>query len=91
MVALFSITSCKKDKDDDKNQLLTLALLTGPNGTTEFKFSNTASLLAARTKDSSRFLTLPNSVGQGSAFLTDLGGDNPREKKYDLSFAYNYR
>ncbi|ALE37884.1 hypothetical protein KQY10_04045 [Leptospira interrogans] len=76
--ALFLITNCKKDKDDNKNLLMMLAVLSSPNGTAEFKFSNTANLLAARSKDSSRFLTLPNSSGQNPTFLTDLAGENPQ-------------
>lgn len=75
---LFLITNCKKDKDDNKNLLMMLAVLSSPNGTAEFKFSNTANLLAARSKDSSRFLTLPNSNGQNPTFLTDLAGENPQ-------------
>ncbi|MBE8364345.1 sigma factor sigX-regulated lipoprotein SrpA [Leptospira borgpetersenii] len=78
ITALFLVTNCKKEKDDNKELLLMAALLSGPNGKAEFKFSNTTNLLAARTKDSSRFLTLPDAVGQGSAFLTDLAGDNPQ-------------
>ncbi|EMY14188.1 hypothetical protein LEP1GSC043_3992 [Leptospira weilii str. Ecochallenge] len=79
IAALFLVTDCKKEKDDNKELLLMAALFSGPNGTASFNFSNTTSLLAARTKDSSRFLTLPEAVGQeGSAFLTDLAGDNPQ-------------
>ncbi|WP_078128108.1 sigma factor sigX-regulated lipoprotein SrpA [Leptospira alexanderi] len=78
IAALFLVTDCKKEKDDNKELLLMAALLSGPNGTAEFKFSNTTNLLVARTKDSSRFLTLPDAVGQSPAFLTDLAGDNPQ-------------
>lgn len=74
--ALFLITNCKKDKDDNKNLLMMLAVSSSPNGTAEFKFSNTANLLAVRSQDSSRFLTLPNSNGQNPTFLTDLAGEN---------------
>ncbi|EMN52984.1 hypothetical protein LEP1GSC089_1951, partial [Leptospira interrogans serovar Autumnalis str. LP101] len=31
--ALFLITNCKKDKDDNKNLLMMLAVLSSPNGT----------------------------------------------------------
>ncbi|EMY76449.1 putative lipoprotein [Leptospira weilii serovar Ranarum str. ICFT] len=79
VATLFLVTSCKKEKDDNNELLLMAALLSGgPIGTAEFSFSNTANLLAARTEDSSRFLTLPETLGQGSAFLTDLAGDNPQ-------------
>lgn len=78
IATLFLVTNCKKEKDDNKELLLMAALLSGPNGKADFKFSNTTNLLAARTKDSSRFLTLPDTIGQGAAFLTDLAGDNPQ-------------
>ncbi|EKO80281.1 hypothetical protein LEP1GSC068_1100 [Leptospira sp. Fiocruz LV3954] len=60
--------SYKKDKN---GPVATGALLSG--GSNEpFEFSNTTKLPAAKTKDSSRFLTLPNAVGQEPAFLTDF-------------------
>ncbi|EMO11183.1 hypothetical protein LEP1GSC137_0619 [Leptospira borgpetersenii str. Noumea 25] len=76
LTILFLITSCKKDKKDNTELLLMTRLLVGPNGIAEFNFSNINQLLAARTKNSSRFLTLPDSIG--SVFLTDLAGDNPQ-------------
>ncbi|RHX78039.1 sigma factor sigX-regulated lipoprotein SrpA [Leptospira yasudae] len=79
MAVLFAFTSCKKDKKDDTMELLLSAsILNGPNGTATFNFSNTNGLLAARTQDSSHFFTLPNSIGEGSGFLTDLGGEDPQ-------------
>ncbi|WP_061250113.1 sigma factor sigX-regulated lipoprotein SrpA [Leptospira alstonii] len=78
IAAFFSVTDCKKEKDDNNELLLIAALTNGPNGSAEFSFSNTTNLLTARTKDSSRFLTLPDALGQELAFLTDLAGDNPQ-------------
>ncbi|EMO64720.1 hypothetical protein LEP1GSC133_2967 [Leptospira borgpetersenii serovar Pomona str. 200901868] len=42
--------------------MLMARLLVGLNGSAEFNFSNINQLLAARTKNSSRFLTLPDSI-----------------------------
>ncbi|TGM03516.1 hypothetical protein EHQ76_09920 [Leptospira barantonii] len=78
LATLFFLMSCKKDKKDDTELLLLAAALNGPNGTATFNFSNTNGLLAARTQDSSHFFTLPDSIGQGSGFLTDLGGEDPQ-------------
>ncbi|ABJ80120.1 hypothetical protein IQB76_01220 [Leptospira borgpetersenii serovar Hardjo-bovis] len=76
LTTLFLITSRKKDKKDNIELLLMARLLVGLNRSAEFNFSNINQLLAARTKNSSRFLTLPDSIGSG--FLTDLAGDNPQ-------------
>lgn len=79
LATLFFLMSCKKDKKDDNLEMLLAAtVLNGPNGTATFNFSNTNGLLAARTQDSSRFFTLPDSIGQGSGFLTDLAGEDPQ-------------
>ncbi|PJZ53952.1 sigma factor sigX-regulated lipoprotein SrpA [Leptospira adleri] len=78
IAVLFSVTSCKKEKNDNMNLLLAAAILSGPNGTATFNFSNTNGLLAARTQDSSHFSLLPDSIGQTSGLLTDLAGEDPQ-------------
>ncbi|MDI7212130.1 sigma factor sigX-regulated lipoprotein SrpA [Leptospira santarosai] len=72
MTALFSIVSCKKDNNDDKNLLLALGLA-ALNEKAEFKLSNTSSLASARMGNSQ---TYRSHLSSGK--LLDLAGNDPQ-------------
>ncbi|TGK23234.1 sigma factor sigX-regulated lipoprotein SrpA [Leptospira stimsonii] len=78
VAVLFLVTSCKKEKNEDMNLLLAVAILSGPNGMATFNFSNTTGLLTARTQNASRFSLLPDTIGQTSGLLTNLAGEDPQ-------------
>ncbi len=72
MTALFSIVSCKKDNNDDKNLLLALGLA-ALNEKAEFKLSNTNSLASARMGNSQTYRS-----HFSSGKLLDLAGNDPQ-------------
>ncbi|EMY79608.1 hypothetical protein LEP1GSC060_1286 [Leptospira weilii serovar Ranarum str. ICFT] len=77
-ILLFTISNCSSGKNDrEKDLFLTLALLIAGQGNeienSEFRFSNTNSLIAARSAASPQFRVGSSPTG----FLTDLGGENP--------------
>ncbi|EMM77128.1 putative lipoprotein [Leptospira santarosai str. 2000030832] len=72
MTALFSIVSCKKDNNDDKNLLLALGLA-ALNEKAEFKLSNTSSLASARMGNSQTYRS-----HFSSGKLLDLAGNDPQ-------------
>ncbi len=73
--ALILFVSCAKHKDN-KNDLLLAAILLNGGTNAEFRISNINALVAARTAANSS----QSRIGESntSAFLTDLGGDNPQ-------------
>lgn len=73
MAALFSITSCKKDKDDDKNLLLALSLMKLNENKAEFKLSNASSSASTRIGDSQTYRSLFS-----SGKVSDLAGNDPQ-------------
>lgn len=73
MTALFSIVSCKKDNNDDKNLLLALGLAALDANKAEFKLSNTNSLASARMGNSQ---TYRSHLSSGK--LLDLAGNDPQ-------------
>lgn len=73
--ALILFVSCAKGKDN-KNDLLLAAILLNGGTKAEFRISNINTLVAARTAANSSQSRIGES--NASAFLTDLGGDNPQ-------------
>ncbi|MDI7191432.1 sigma factor sigX-regulated lipoprotein SrpA [Leptospira santarosai] len=73
MTALFSIVSCKKDNNDDKNLLLALGLAALNENKAEFKLSNTNSLASARMGNSQTYRS-----HFSSGKLLDLAGNDPQ-------------
>lgn len=86
--ALFLITNCKKDKDDNTLELLLALSLMGGGSSAEFQLSTTSALVAARTANanSRQFRMLPHST-----LLTDLAGDNPENYGDGIADGFNDR